>query len=73
MHGSRKPRLPIQAENLAAVYPKAGELSLGESAKDEDILELTNFTRQAQMKNQDIASKALTHSKAQMKSSKTND
>ena len=23
MHGSRKPRLPIQAENLAAVYPNA--------------------------------------------------
>ena len=26
MHGSRKPRLPIQAENLANVYLNGGEL-----------------------------------------------
>ncbi|KAI6648743.1 hypothetical protein LOD99_7130 [Oopsacas minuta] len=66
MHGSRNLQLPIQTENLAAIYHNAGELSL-ELTRNEYILELTNFTRRALMENQDIASKALTYPKAQMK------
>ncbi|KAI6656124.1 hypothetical protein LOD99_1457 [Oopsacas minuta] len=67
MYRSRKPRLPILAENLAAMYPNAGEFILGRSAINEDLVELTNVTREAQMKNQDIVSKALKHSRRQMK------
>ena len=63
MHGSRKPRLPIQAEYLAILYPNAGEFILGESARDEEILELVNSTEEVQMKHQDIAGKSLTQSK----------
>ena len=63
MHGSRKPRLPIQAEYLATLYPNAGEFILGESARDEEILELVNSTEEVQMKHQDIAGKSLTQSK----------
>ena len=67
MHGSRKPRLPIQAENFATLYPNGGELSLGESARNEEILELVNSTQEVLMKTHEIAGKSLTHSKALMK------
>ena len=60
-------RLPIQAENFATLYPNGGELSLGESARNEEILELVNSTQEVLMKTHEIAGKSLTHSKALMK------
>ena len=67
MHGSRKPRLPIQAENLAALYPDAGALDLDEWAGEEQINEFIDTMQEAQMDNQEIAGESLKHSKTLMK------
>ena len=67
MHGSFKPRLLIQADNLAALYPDAGALDLDEWAGEEQINEFIDTMQEAQMDNQEIAGESLKHSKTLMK------
>ena len=67
IHGSRKPRLPIQAENLAALYPDAGTLILDEWTGEEQVNELIGTMQEAQMDNQKIAGESLKHSKTLIK------
>ena len=67
MHGSRKPRLPIQAENLALLYPDVVSSTLDEWAAEDDIIEQVDSIHKFQLQNQEIAGDHLTHSKSLMK------
>ena len=62
MHGSRKPRLPTEAENLALLYPDIASVSC-----DQDQNELLESMRTAQDDNFQIAKDSLSHSKEVMK------
>ena len=62
MHGSRKPRLPTEAENLSLLYPDIASVSC-----DQDQNELLEYMRTAQDDNFQIAEDSLTHSKEVMK------
>ncbi|KAI6658677.1 hypothetical protein LOD99_10994 [Oopsacas minuta] len=66
MHGSRKPRLPIQAQNLIHQYPE--DSTLGEWAGDYQIEELVDvFMYETQEFNRNKAGEHLSHSQTLMK------
>ena len=67
MHGSRKPRLPIQAENLSALYPDAGTALLDEWAGEDEVNKLVDSLHEVELQNQNIAGEYLAHSKTLMK------
>ena len=65
MHGSRKPRLPIQAQNLVHQYPE--DLPLDEFAGEDQIEELIDFVQDITESNSNTAGEHLTRAQALMK------
>ena len=65
MHGSRKPRLPTQAQSLIYQYPE--DIGIGECAVEEQMEQLINFMQDTQESNNCIALENLAHSQTLMK------
>ena len=65
MHGSRKPRLPTQAQSLTYQYPE--DTSIGECAVEEQMEQLISFMQDTQESKNSIALENLTHSQTLMK------
>ena len=64
MHGSRKPRLPIQAEKLTHQYPE--DTPLDEWTGNNQIEELIDFIQETQESNSNKAREHLLHSQSLM-------
>ena len=70
MHGSRKPRLPTEAENLAMLYPDVAieeSQSLGNDTSEDTTTELIQSMQAAQANDHVVAGELLTRSKELMK------
>ena len=65
MHGSRKPRLPTQAQSLTYQYPE--DTGIGECAVEEQMEQLINFMQDTQESNNTVALENLSHSQTLMK------
>ena len=66
MHGSRKPRLPTGADNLAMLYPDAAieeSQSLGNDTSKDTTTELIQSMQAAQANDHVVAGELLTRSK----------
>ena len=67
VHGSRKPRLPTEADNLALLYPDIIVAASDEDEDENETKELVEYMQNAQENDHEMAGECLTRSKVLMK------